>query len=89
MSETNLTRRNVLKVLSTLPLAGAFLTSYFSEPVKADQRNMHQALNALERAQRELRQATDDKGGHRAKALRLVDDAIAEVRQGMSFDRRH
>jgi len=50
---------------------------------------MHAALDSLRNAQRELREAEADKGGHRVKAERLVSDAIAEVEKGIAFDRRH
>jgi hypothetical protein len=50
---------------------------------------MQAALDSLRNAQRELREAEADKGGHRVKAARLVSDAIAEVEKGIGFDRRH
>jgi hypothetical protein len=50
---------------------------------------MQAALEALRTAQRELHDATSDKGGHRVRAERLVHDAIAEIEKGIEFDRRH
>ena len=55
----------------------------------ADQPHMEAALAALKTAQRELESATTDKGGHRAKAVQLVRQAINHVEQGITFDRRH
>jgi hypothetical protein len=55
----------------------------------ADQPRMQAALDALRTANRELTAATDDKGGHRKRAMRLVNQAIAEVERGIKFDRRH
>ena len=55
----------------------------------ADQPHMQVALESLRNAKRELDQATPDKGGHRAKALRLVNQAMEETEKGMRFDRRH
>lgn len=55
----------------------------------ADQPHMHAALDALKLANRELAEATPDKGGHRAKALDLVRRAIAQVERGIDYDRRH
>jgi len=49
-----------------------------------DQPNMQNALNALEQARDSLNRATADKGGHRNKALGLVNDAISEVKAGIS-----
>lgn len=56
---------------------------------QSDQPHMQSALDALKNAERELHQATSDKGGHRVKAERLVRQAITEVESGMRFDRRH
>lgn len=55
----------------------------------ADQPRMQAALDALKTAKRELDAATDDKGGHRAKAQRLVNQAINQVEAGIKYDRRH
>ena len=54
-----------------------------------DQPHMQAALDALRVAKRELDAATADKGGHRAKAIGLVNDAIAQVEKGIAFDRKH
>ena len=52
-----------------------------------DQPNMQNALDALERAKDSLNRATADKGGHRAKALDYVKDAISEVKKGIEAGR--
>jgi hypothetical protein len=39
----------------------------------------------LQSARTELQAATPNKGGHREKALNLIDAAIAEVRAGIAF----
>lgn len=54
-----------------------------------DQPFMQAARADLMKAKAELQLATRDKGGHRAKALSLVNQAIAEVGRGIAFDRRH
>ncbi len=51
--------------------------------VAPDQPNMQAALNALENAKDRLNKATADKGGHRAKAIDYVKDAISEVKKGI------
>jgi hypothetical protein len=56
---------------------------------QAAQPHMEAALASLEQARASLQNATVDKGGHRAKALRAVDTAIAQVKAGIEFDRRH
>lgn len=52
-----------------------------------DQPHMTAALVALESAQNNLERATSDKGGHRAKALNFVRDAISEVKKGIDAAR--
>jgi hypothetical protein len=52
-----------------------------------DQPHMQNALTALENAKNSLEKATADKGGHRAKALDYVKDAISEVKKGIEAGR--
>ena len=52
-----------------------------------DQPHMEAALNFLKSAKSDLDQATPDKGGHRANALKLVDQAIDEVNLGIAAGR--
>jgi len=52
-----------------------------------DQPHMQNALSALENAKNNLSNATADKGGHRAKAMGYVNDAISEVRKGIAAGR--
>jgi hypothetical protein len=54
-----------------------------------DQPNMQAARGNLMNAKTELQKAVADKGGHRVKAISLVNSAIAEVNAGIDFDRRH
>jgi hypothetical protein len=52
-----------------------------------DQPHMKAALDSLESARNNLDKANPDKGGHRAKAIDLVKDAIAEVKAGIEAAR--
>ena len=52
-----------------------------------DQPHMQAALTALDNAKNNLNNATADKGGHRAKAIGYVNDALSEVRKGMDAGR--
>ena len=61
----------------------------FAPALKADQPHMQAALDALETAERQLNEATPDKGGHRVRALKHVHEAMTEVRKGIAFDRKH
>ena len=54
-----------------------------------DQPFMQAARADLQTAKRELQRATANKGGHRAKAIALTNQAIAQVNQGIDYDRRH
>ncbi len=54
-----------------------------------DQPRMQAARADLQAARARLRNATADKGGHRARALEQVDAALSEVAAGIRFDRRH
>lgn len=54
-----------------------------------DQPFMQAARADLQTAKRELQRATANKGGHRAKAISLTNQAIAQVNQGIAYDRRH
>ena len=57
----------------------------------AGQGNMQDALKSLREARASLEKAEDNKGGHKEKALDLVDKAIAQVQAGIEFaaDKKH
>jgi hypothetical protein len=55
----------------------------------AAQPHMVSARNHLRSARQELNQALADKGGHREKAIGLVDRAISQVDDGIQFAREH
>ena len=55
----------------------------------ADQPRMQAARTNLLEARAQLQVATRNKGGHRARAVQLVNAAINEVNQGIRFDRRN
>ena len=49
------------------------------------QPHMTESITLLQSARAELAQATPNKGGHRERALGLIDQAISEVRAGIAF----
>ncbi len=53
------------------------------------QGHMRAALVALNKAENQLRQASRDKGGHRVKALELIEAAKRQVKKGIEYDNRH
>ena len=74
--------RSVFAVLILLAIA-AIAAAVPEQPF------MKAARGDLMTARSELQQATANKGGHRVKAIGLVNSAIAEVNEGIAFDRRH
>jgi hypothetical protein len=77
-------------ISSLLTLVAA--ATVFCAPVVAKaepQPKMHEALADLEAARAKLEHAEHDKGGHREKALELVNQAIAQIKEGIRFDNRH
>lgn len=49
------------------------------------QPHMEASIGLLQSARDELQAATPNKGGHRERAMGLIDQAIGEVRAGMAF----
>jgi hypothetical protein len=49
------------------------------------QPHMAETIGFLQSARSELAAATPNKGGHRERALGLIDQAIGEVRAGIAF----
>jgi len=58
-------------------------THYESQP------EMAAAIQHLREAQQNLESATHDKGGHRARAVQLVQQALREAEQGIRYDNSH
>jgi len=67
----------------------AMLLLVVSVSARPDQPNMQSAKVNLQNAKANLIAASPNKAGHRAKAINLVNEAIAEVNRGIAFDRRH
>lgn len=57
------------------------------QSVCADQPHMRNALTHLREARAELQKAEHNKGGHRARAIDIVNRAIAEVESGIGYAR--
>ena len=53
------------------------------------QPDMTAAIDSLRNAQQHLQTAASNKGGHRERAMQLIDQAIYEVQQGMEYADRH
>ena len=65
-------------------------TMYFAtnEAGAEAQPHMRAALNSLQSARGQQLAATADKGGHRAKAIDLVNAAIEQTNLGIAYDNR-
>ncbi len=68
----------------TLTMAIVLFTGFLVGRASAGQPHMRAALDHLLSAKSELQVALHDKGGHRVKAIELVNNAIAEVRAGIA-----
>jgi hypothetical protein len=73
-------RRTAAKSLLSAGAAGLVGVSLAKA---AAQPHMEAALKALQNAASQLQDAADDKGGHRAKAIKMVSNAINEVQAGI------
>jgi hypothetical protein len=78
--------------------AGIVLTglSFYTLGVHAQNERMGQkephmsaAYGHLEQAKSELERAKPNKGGHRERALQLVDQAMQQIREGEKYDLSH
>jgi hypothetical protein len=86
--DSGITRRGfaatALSGVAAIGLLGASTQS-----AKAFQGNMERALASLHEALESLRESTANKGGHRARAMELVRQAIAETQAGVEFADEH
>jgi hypothetical protein len=46
-------------------------------------------MGPLEQAKSELERATPNKGGHREKAIQLVNEAMQQVQEGEAYFEQH
>jgi hypothetical protein len=77
------------RIVVAFLLCAVLLSGFLLGRASADQPHMQAALEHLRAARESLQTADADKGGHREKALRLVNQAIEQVEKGIGFDRRH
>ena len=70
----------------------AALSYTFVSPAQAGDKEHHphirQALKELRECRTELKEADHDFGGHRAEALKSVDEAIVQLEQALKFDKK-
>ena len=81
MSLNRTGRRRAVQAVAVLVLAA---TAFAAGLAVAAQPKMQAALEQLRHARGALERAEHDKGGHRVKALGLIDQAIDEVKAGIA-----
>jgi hypothetical protein len=89
MSDTHITSRRNLIRLAAAGAAAASVAAVSTTTADAYQGNMERALSSLYDALASLREASSNKGGHRVNAMKLIQDAIAEVNAGIEFADEH
>jgi hypothetical protein len=75
-----------------LTLAAAALPATLalpSTPANAYQGNMERALASLQEAMASLEAATPNKGGHRERAMQIIQRAMNQVQMGIDYANRH
>lgn len=86
----NMIRRTVLRLSTAAALTAMFATVGAVQTASAaNQPNMQEALRLLNQAEAKLRAASHNKGGHRAKALKLIEEAKREVHLGIQYANQH
>lgn len=70
-------------------LTVAFAAVALMQTARADQGHMERALNALYQARYELSQASHDKGGHRVNAIKIISQAIQQIKRGIAVGESH
>jgi hypothetical protein len=68
---------------------GGIAIGALARSAAADQPDMESALQSLQAAKSSLESASDHHGGHRVKALKATDLAIAEVKAGIAWAEQH
>jgi hypothetical protein len=87
-NENHTTRRNLLSLIAVGAGAATMLAASTGGAM-AYQGNMERALAELQTALQSLREATPDKGGHKARAVNLIEQAMGEVQAGIDFAAKH
>ena len=80
-------KTNLKVALGATALAATLTCGVFVGVAIAGQPHMHAALDDLRSARSELDQAEHNKGGHREEAIRLIDQAIDQVKEGIDDGR--
>lgn len=88
MSQLILSRRSLMAGAGVAVAAGA-ITTIATSSAMAEQGNMDAALRQLGNALESLRRATPNKGGHKERAVALIEQAMGEVQAGIDYAAQH
>jgi hypothetical protein len=91
MTSSPVSRRSAITTIGLVGLAlpGVLECQPNPAPSPEQQPHMRAALDALRNAKRHLELAEADKGGHRARAVELVNGAITETEAGIAYAAGH
>lgn len=76
-----------MKTLKTTLVLATLIVAMGVQSAWADQPNMRAALAHLREAKAALQRAEHNKGGHRGRAIEIINRAIAEVEAGIAVGR--
>jgi hypothetical protein len=79
----------VIGVLSTLLLLAGMGLFAQNRDMARHEPHMSAALGHLQQAKEELQRAAPNKGGHRERAMELINQAIGQVQQGEQYYEQH
>jgi hypothetical protein len=85
-------RNRLIAVLSTFTLLiglGLYSVHAQTREMARHEPHMSAALGHLQQAKAELEKAAPNKGGHREKAMELVNQAIQQVEEGEKYYMEH
>ena len=83
---SKISRRDLAALAATGAVAALAVSATAAE---ARQPNMERAIDRLREARRALQDAPPNKGGHKERAMELIDRAIEQVKEGIVFAERH
>jgi hypothetical protein len=87
-------RTRIITAVSTLAVLIGMSVYSLGRPAQNREMAEHEphmsaAIGHLQQARAELERATPNKGGHRERAMKLVDEAIQQVQQGEEYYQQH
>jgi hypothetical protein len=88
MTDAKFTRRSFAATAAT-SLAAIGLLGATVNSADAYQGNMERAVGSLHEALQSLQESTPNKGGHRERAINLIQQAVAETQAGIDFANQH